>query len=125
MSRPKIISPCVADRFGGDNERIAEFFAATRRGGLGGLISISVPPSDDRVIVDVYRLEPGVWVRCPLSALELSAERRSVLMEALDAYASAVTTSPEDRDTAQALTASLRHGLERSLESPAAKENPK
>lgn len=56
--RPTINTRCVADRYSGPCERIAEF---TTPSGKGGLISIR-ERDDGRVIVCVYRVDSGVTV---------------------------------------------------------------
>lgn len=59
LKRPSIKSPCVADRYAGPGERIAEFSAPN---GKGGLISIRQINGGDGVLVSVYRTDPGVAV---------------------------------------------------------------
>lgn len=58
MGRPRLISPCVADRYltrdgRGKNERIAEFSFGN---GAGGLISLRTAAADQH-IVEIYRAE--------------------------------------------------------------------
>lgn len=63
--RPSIKTPCVADRYSGPHERIAEFSASN---GKGGLISIQ-ERHDGRVVVDLYRCDQGVVNRALLTEL--------------------------------------------------------
>jgi hypothetical protein len=61
MSRPTIKSPCVADRYHGVNERIAEFRTP---GGKGGLFRVQ-EHSDGRVTVELYRCDEGITFVIP------------------------------------------------------------
>lgn len=74
MKRPKIIAPCVADRYVHDKrrERIAEFSFPGTDGPAGGLISLR-QRDDGPPIVELYRVE----------GCEVRTEREQQLAEAL------------------------------------------
>lgn len=61
IKRPRILSPCVADRAHGPGERIVE---VSFPGGAGGLISLRVLP-DGRNLIELYRLDPSIIARLP------------------------------------------------------------
>lgn len=58
MKKPKLKSPCVADRYGLPGERIAEFSI----GGKGGLISLR-QDGEGVPIIELYQLDPEIKVR--------------------------------------------------------------
>lgn len=58
--RPSIVSPCVADHYASDGERIAEFSFPD---GAGGLLSLRTS-SNGRNVIEIYRAE-GVKVIGP------------------------------------------------------------
>jgi len=60
MIKPRINVRCVADKYSGPNESIVEFVAGER---CGGLISFRYDPESETLIVEPYRMDPGVTVR--------------------------------------------------------------
>lgn len=60
MSKPRVITRCVANTYTNDRERIIEF--SSDHG--GGLISFFLR-DDGTLAVDVYRCDPTVTVRGP------------------------------------------------------------
>ena len=58
MSKPRVLTKCVAGHYAGHDEKIVEFSS----GGGGGLIAFQVF-DDGKLHVDVYRTDPGVVVR--------------------------------------------------------------
>jgi hypothetical protein len=59
--KPSIKTRCVANCYAGEDQTIAEF--STPAG--GGLISVRYLPAENRVVVDVYRVDATVTVRTP------------------------------------------------------------
>ncbi len=73
MARPRVTLKCVADHFTNKKtERIVEFNDGTP-GGPGGLISFT-RTDDGRLIVSVYRTDPGVEVVTAVKARLTEAE---------------------------------------------------
>ncbi len=69
MAKPRIISPCVAERHNSNgNERIAEFSAGPNA--TGGLLSVR--SYGDKVVAELYRLDDSVVVRTDPDRLDLS-----------------------------------------------------
>lgn len=64
MAKPKVIVKCVADSYSAANEKIVEFSNGIRSAETlkGGLIALRNLP-DGTLLVNVYRLDPGVEVR--------------------------------------------------------------
>ncbi len=60
MKRPRLKSPCVADRAHVNGERIAEF---TFPNGSGGLISFRM--MNGIPIVELFRVDEGIVCRLP------------------------------------------------------------
>jgi len=61
MSKPTVTLHCPANAYSGPEERIIEF-SYTRNGQLyGGLISFH--GTEAGLIIDVYRVDPGVVIR--------------------------------------------------------------
>jgi hypothetical protein len=61
VRKPRVKLKCPANAYTSDHERIIEFFDDnTHTGGLISFLSY-----DGRLIVDVYRCDPGVEVRAP------------------------------------------------------------
>lgn len=62
MSKPTVALVCPANAYSGPSERIVEF--SYRHAGqlYGGLIAFH--GTEHGLIVDVYRCDPGVQVRC-------------------------------------------------------------
>ena len=58
MPKTKIIVNCIASRYAGRDERIIEFASAEG----GGLISF-LPRQDGTLLIDLYQLDPTVFVR--------------------------------------------------------------
>lgn len=69
--KPRIISPCVAERYNSrKEERIIEFSGhAEERGGL-----ISFNNRDEDIVVGLFRLDKDVKVNCPPAALIFTDE---------------------------------------------------
>lgn len=70
MQRPTVKTKCVADSYHGPNERIVEFSALSAINGrlIGGLLSFRVV--DDQLVIDVYRTDAGVVVRCDPAVID-------------------------------------------------------
>jgi hypothetical protein len=62
--RPRITTPCVADRYHGLGERIVEFSFPDGSGGLISLRSVEVNGATVN-LVELYRLDASVLVRLP------------------------------------------------------------
>lgn len=82
MKKPRLISPCVADRYAGPGERIAEFSfpeAASGGGDLpGGLISLRYGRGERRPMIYVHRVEG-----CDVAAPESSEARQVAAIQKL------------------------------------------
>lgn len=99
MRKPSITTRCPADSFTTSDERIAEFNCD----GAGGLVSIRRLPAGSplgTVRVDVYRVDPGVFVSSP----ELT-EAAAVIRKLRDAYGNCGT--PTQQAAADAAAAFL------------------
>ena len=59
MSKPRVLTNCVANRYTGPDERVVEF--SDRDLNLGGLISLR-RRDDGKLIVQLYRLDDDVMV---------------------------------------------------------------
>lgn len=94
MRRPRLISPCVANRYAGENERIAEF---SFKDGGGGLIALRTL-GDGTNIASLYRLEG-----CKASiegALQIKREDVSTVRAAISAAFDALYQSQAEEEGA-------------------------
>lgn len=81
MKKPRVISPCVAERHNWSrNSRIVEFSNNGWEGLKGGLMALTNLPNQD-FLVELYCLEPGVRVRVPVENLDISIEDLNKLIE--------------------------------------------
>ena len=100
MRKPSITTSCPANKFSDKDERIAEFSCD----GIGGLVAVRRLPEGaplGSVRVDVYRVDPGVFVSSP----ELDAAAK-VIRGLLAAYGNCGT--PTQQAAADAASDLLR-----------------
>lgn len=79
MTKPRIISPCVAERYNTDRaQRIAEI--STK---IGGAL-LSVRERDEHVEIEIYRADPSVRVVTPPDPLrDAAADMLAALKDAV------------------------------------------